>query len=54
MYNINDNVIVPIDRAPQRLYSQRYSYRGRNINHLYFYNLSTNLSNSHSEGQDVE
>ena len=28
---INYYLIVPIDRAPQRLHSQRYSYRWRNI-----------------------
>ena len=30
VYNINYYLIVPIDRAPQRLYSERYSYRWRN------------------------
>ena len=30
VYNINYYFIVPIDRAPQCLYSQRHSYRWRN------------------------
>ena len=29
VYNINYHLVVPIDRAPQRLYSQRYGYRWR-------------------------
>ena len=34
VYNINYYLIVPIDRVPQRLYSQRYSYRWRNTSWL--------------------
>ena len=37
VYNINYYLIVPIDRAPQLLYSQSYCYRLRNMYYIAFH-----------------
>ena len=42
VYNINYHLIVPIDRAPQRLNSQRYSHRWPNSGLCFFYPLHKN------------